>query len=250
MTRGHPAHISSPASAPRRKALRVRFRDVAYAGCYIKSRAKADASCIGFFENGFVSLKKGGIQVAKSKVIGIIFVLILISGCSSTPNQDIKDKTNSEIKTENSSTLKIEQSKVEKEILFMTTNVENQVIEGVTLMILGYDGNVIDTIMTDKRGEIKKVIKVDQDKRYPNAENKGYSSRGTVTVIAFKDGYKESVLFEVAVSDGTTVQNIIMDPLINGERNEPKVLLGYNHHLEVLSLVDKYAKIIGKEAHY
>lgn len=188
--------------------------------------------------------------MAKSKMMGIILVLILISGCSSISKQDIKDVTNNEVKTENSSTLKIEESKVEKETLFRTTNIEYQAIEGVTLMILGYDGNVIDTIITDKSGEIKKVIKVDQDKRYPNNENEGYSSRGTVTVIAFKDGYKESVLFEAAISDGTAVQNIIMEPLINGQRNEPVVSLGNNHHLDVLSLVDKYAKIIGKEAHY
>ncbi len=188
--------------------------------------------------------------MAKSKIIGIILVLILISGCSSASSEDIKDKTNSEVKTENLSTIKVEGSKVEKEILFRTTNSKDQGIEGVTLMILGYDGNVIDTIITDKRGEIRKVIKVDRDKRYPNTENEGYSSRGTVTVIAFKDGYKETVLFEAAISDGTIVQNIIMEPLINGQRNEPMVSLGYNHHLEIVSLVDKYAKIIGKEAHY
>jgi hypothetical protein len=188
--------------------------------------------------------------VAKSKIVGIIIALTLISGCFSTFKQDIKDTTNSEVKIENSSTLKIEESKIEKEILFKTTDIENQAIEGVTLIVLGYDGNIIDTIITDKNGEIKKVIKVDRDKRYPNTGDEGYSSRGTVTVIAFKDGYKESILFEAAISDGTTVQNIIMEPLIDGQRNEPVVSLGYNHHLEVLSLVDKYAKIIGKETHY
>jgi hypothetical protein len=33
-----------------------------------------------------------------------------------------------------------------------------------------------------------------------------------------------------------------MEPIVLGERNEPYVQLGSNHHLEILALVGKYAK--------
>ncbi|SPF45380.1 conserved hypothetical protein [Candidatus Desulfosporosinus infrequens] len=37
-----------------------------------------------------------------------------------------------------------------------------------------------------------------------------------------------------------------MNAIIPGERNEPDVQLGNNHHLEILSLVDKYAQYLKK----
>ncbi|EGW41087.1 hypothetical protein DOT_0974 [Desulfosporosinus sp. OT] len=35
-----------------------------------------------------------------------------------------------------------------------------------------------------------------------------------------------------------------MDPIVSGERNEPDVQLGSNHHLEIISLVEKYESIL------
>jgi len=40
-----------------------------------------------------------------------------------------------------------------------------------------------------------------------------------------------------------------MNPIIEGQRNEPNVFLGNSHHLEIISLVNKYGKTIGEKAH-
>jgi hypothetical protein len=62
--------------------------------------------------------------------------------------------------------------------------------------------------------------------------------------IAFKEGYRQTVLFEVPISEATPAQPFLMEPIVAGERNEPDVQLGNNHHLEIFSLVEKYAAIL------
>ena len=173
------------------------------------------------------------------KLIPIVVLLIfLIVGCSKP-------------QIVNNSPLVIDQNnKIEVELKISTYNQKGKVIEGVELILIGYDGEVIDTLKTDSKGEVIKKIAVSLDNRYSNTVKDELGPRGTITIIAFKDGYRETVLFEAGASLGASFQQILMNPIVEGERNEPEVYLGNSHHLEILSLVNKYGELIEKEAHY
>mgnify|MGYP006877967303 FL=1 len=84
---------------------------------------------------------------------------------------------------------------------------------------------------SDKR--IGQELTVPADPRYPMA-------RGTVTVIAYKEGYRDLVMPETPVSEGSAAQPLHLVPVVPDERNEPIVQLGNNHRLEIISMVDKY----------
>jgi len=117
-------------------------------------------------------------------------------------------------------------------------------LQNVKLIVINNDGKIIDILATDKNGKAEKKISAPIDRRYfvPNS----YESvkRGTVTVVAYKDGYCETVLFEVPVSINDTYQPFSMDPVVSGQRNEPVVQIGTNHHLEIASLVEKYRQYL------
>lgn len=106
-------------------------------------------------------------------------------------------------------------------------------------MVVDYNGKVVGKVVTSRRGEGIKRLTVPVDKRYL-WEGSHLDPRGTVTAIAFKDGYKPLVIYEVPVINGNP-QSVGMEPLSEKERNEPVAKLGDNHRLEVNSLVDKYA---------
>ena len=84
-------------------------------------------------------------------------------------------------------------------------------------------------------------ITVPIDNKYLGKSTSTLKPRGTVTAIAFKEGYRQTVLFEVPISEASAAQPFYMEAMVPGERNEPEVQLGNNHHLEIISLVDKYA---------
>lgn len=108
------------------------------------------------------------------------------------------------------------------------------------------NGDVIDVETSDKNGWAQKKLTVQIDKRYYWIDPNQVEPRGTVTVIAFKEGYREQVLFEVPVSPSGSFQEIYLTPVIPGQRNESDVQLGSSHHLEIISLVDKYSKYLKK----
>lgn len=137
--------------------------------------------------------------------------------------------------------------KIEVEVRILVKNTNDSVIEGVELILIGYDGNIIDSFKTDSKGEVIEKISVELDNRYSKAVDDGLAPRGTITILAFKEGYRETVLFEAGVSEGSYFQSILMNPIVDGERNEPDVYLGNSHHLEIISFVNKYAKLIGRE---
>ncbi|MGB9588027.1 MAG: hypothetical protein ACPL7O_07595 [Armatimonadota bacterium] len=113
-------------------------------------------------------------------------------------------------------------------------------VPGVTILLIGSDGEVIARILTNSQGEAQESITVPVDRKYQDTV--GIAPRGTVTAIAFKEGYRETVLLEDGISNGDLAQPVPMEPIVLGERNEPYVQLGSNHHLEILALVGKYAK--------
>ena len=53
-------------------------------------------------------------------------------------------------------------------------------------------------------------------------------------------GYRDLVLLETPVSEGSAAQPFYMEPAFPDERNEPIVQPGNNHRLEIISIVDKY----------
>jgi hypothetical protein len=115
-------------------------------------------------------------------------------------------------------------------------------IPGVFVLLIGQDGEIVDTLTTDEYGEAIKPVTAPIDPKYFRQDSDDLSPRGTVTLLALKEGYRETVLFEVPVSAGSAAQPFYMEPLVSGERNEPVASLGNNHRLEVISLVNKYAE--------
>lgn len=170
----------------------------------------------------------------KRKVLFFCLFLILVfflEGCNKTKNQgadkDVSPKT----------------ATVTTNVIFrsITPSPLHTPISGVTILVVGTEGEVIEKLVTNGQGEVQKSITIPIDKQFL-VEDTILPPRGTVTVIAFKEGYRETVLFETGISDGNSTQPVSMYPIVPGERNEPNVELGNNHHLEILSLVDKYAK--------
>ncbi len=137
-----------------------------------------------------------------------------------------------------------------QEEVYITAKVEfraytnnQQKLENVSIVIIGSEGQVLDVLVTNRKGVAKRTLTVPIDKKYKMLEDYHLQLRGTVTAIAFKDGYRETVLFEVPVKNAS-IQPFYMAPFIPGERNEPIAVLGNNHHLEILSLVQEYSQYI------
>lgn len=122
-----------------------------------------------------------------------------------------------------------------------------QHIEGVKMVVIdNVNGKVIDVVTSDKNGKVEKAFTTSIDKKYLWADpnKRGHNPRGTVTIIAFKKGFNESVIFEVPVSKCSAGQPFYMEPIVPLSRNGPNVQLGNNHQLEVMSMVEKYTKYI------
>lgn len=117
-------------------------------------------------------------------------------------------------------------------------------IQGVILIVINRDGEVIDILTTDKNGQAEKKISAPLDRRYLTLDSYDSLRRGTVTVIAYKKGYCETVLFEVPVNPDDSSQPFSMNPVAFGQRNEPVMHLAVNHHLAIGELVDKYRQYL------
>lgn len=167
---------------------------------------------------------------AKGILLLILILVLLPAGCSKSGDQGNK------IKNSVPETITVNTT-------FRSLSKENLPVPGVTIMVIRYDGKVITKLVTNNNGEVKENITVPIDKRYPG--NSSLGKRGTVTVIAFKKGYKDTVLFEVPICNYDSTQWFYINPLDPGyTRNEPDVQLASNHHLEILSLVEKYAPFV------
>jgi hypothetical protein len=124
-------------------------------------------------------------------------------------------------------------------------------IENVRIVIIRDDGEVVDVAVSNEKGLAEKEITVPLDKKYLTP---GFGStediRGTVTLIAYREGYLETILYNAGVSIGSSFQRIYMKPIIPGGRNEPEEQVGYSHHLETGVLAEKYSKFAGKKVEY
>ena len=158
-------------------------------------------------------------------------LIILLEGCSKIENQGADKDISTKTETVTANVM----------LRSITPSPPYTPISGVAILVIGTEGEVIEKLITNGQGEAKKSITIPIDKQFLIGD---MNPRGTVTVIAFKEGYRETVLFEVSISNAGTAQPVNMYPIVPGGRNEPNVELGNNHHLEILSLVDKYTKYI------
>jgi hypothetical protein len=170
------------------------------------------------------------------RLIICLMIILCLFPCQSLAfgksTYDVMKTPNSITKTE---------KQVAANIHFNVVNPDSkQEIEGVRLIVVSSDGVAIDTVVTDKSGQAKTTISVALDKKYFNKSNYYPIEKGTVTVIAYKEGYRETVLFEVPVSPNENYQLIPMYSIVPGQRNEPFVQLADIHHLTILELVEKY----------
>lgn len=168
----------------------------------------------------------------KFLLLSIFAIILILTGCTKTVDET-SNKENSVI------------SETVTANIDFRVSANNSIISkpasplsGVSILLIGTDGKIIDKLVTNEQGEVQKDITVPIDHKYFDESPGALPPRGTVTAIAFKEGYRQKVLYEVPI-DGTA-QPFLMEPIVDGERNEPNVQLGNNHHLEIISLVKKY----------
>lgn len=135
---------------------------------------------------------------------------------------------------------------VTNHVSFIVMDSNGHPISNAKIIIVNMIGDVIAAETSDKSGQARKKLIVPVDKRYYWIDPNKMEPRGTVTAIVFKEGYREQVVFEVPVSSAGSLQQINLFPIIAGQRNEPDVSFGDSHHLEILSLVDKYSEYLKK----
>ena len=176
------------------------------------------------------------IKLLKALLLSIFAVTLILTGCTKTV-----DETGQKDNAVLSETVT---ANVVFRVSANNTSISKPAspLPGVSILLIGTDGKVIDKLVTNEQGEVQKDITVPIDQKYLNDSPGALPPRGTVTAIAFKEGYRQTVLYEVPI-DGTA-QPFVMEPIVAGERNEPDVQLGNNHHLAVLSLVEKYKALL------
>ncbi|MGI6777714.1 MAG: hypothetical protein ACOX7R_06715 [Acetivibrionales bacterium] len=126
---------------------------------------------------------------------------------------------------------------------FLTQDYNEKPISRVKLVVVGSDGQVIDILTTDEYGLAETELTVAVDRKYfsPLAESSG-GLRGTVTVIAYKEGYCTTIIFEVGVSLRNPFQPVYMKNRIPGAINEPFQQLGNNYCHDINNITTKYFK--------
>lgn len=111
---------------------------------------------------------------------------------------------------------------------FAVTDENSRPLADAKIVIVNEYGDVIGTLTSDKDGHAEKKLTVPLDKRYfwgcP-----GFRFRGTVTAIAFKKGYCDTVLFEVPVSENSEGQPLHMKEKNEGSSNKPITELADNY---------------------
>ncbi|QSO48836.1 hypothetical protein [Alicyclobacillus mengziensis] len=109
-------------------------------------------------------------------------------------------------------------------------------LSGARVIVVASDGHVVKTGLTDSQGIWSVSLTVPSDPRFNNM--------GVVTAVCVANGHNENVVFEVPVKQGT-VQPITLYPIKPRLRNEAHASLGQLHHLDVIEIVNKYAREIG-----
>jgi hypothetical protein len=114
------------------------------------------------------------------------------------------------------------------------------VIAGARILVIGPDGTLLKTGVTNESGEWIAEVTVPADQRFSPSR-----TLGTVTALAVANGYIERIFFDVPVTEEGAVQVVTLSPIKPHQRNEPGYELGMLHRLWVLPLLDRYAEQAG-----
>ncbi|QSO45476.1 hypothetical protein [Alicyclobacillus mengziensis] len=111
-----------------------------------------------------------------------------------------------------------------------------RVLPGARVIVVGEDGRIITSGVTNTDGIWSPSLTVPLDPRFKDI--------GIVTAIGVANEHNENVVFEVPVKQGT-VQPITLYPIQPRLRNEASASLGQLHHLDVIEIVNRYAQMLG-----
>ncbi|MBX6351697.1 MAG: hypothetical protein IRZ10_00060 [Thermoflavifilum sp.] len=109
-------------------------------------------------------------------------------------------------------------------------------VRDAEVVVIGRDGQVLTRGRTDAQGTWRTSLTAPLDPRLPRM--------GAVTALVVARGYNETVIFDVPVKPDT-VQPVTLWPIVPGLRNEPTAVLGNIHRLDVIELVNRYARQLG-----
>ncbi|MHB1684237.1 MAG: hypothetical protein ACYCYO_15650 [Bacilli bacterium] len=125
---------------------------------------------------------------------------------------------------------------VQTTIEFRTANPWLKRVTGARIVVIDRSGAILATGLTDSAGLWTATISTAPDPRFVRSDN-----LGTVTALVTATGYNEALLFEVPAVQGQ-VQPVILNPIQQGQRNEPTVALGNIHRHSYMRLIDDYAQ--------
>ena len=125
---------------------------------------------------------------------------------------------------------------VQTTIEFRAANPWLKRVTGARIVVIDRSGAILATGLTDSAGLWTAKISTAPDPRFVRSDN-----LGTVTALVTATGYNEALLFEVPAVQGQ-VQPVILNPIQQGQRNEPTVALGNIHRHSYMRLIDDYAQ--------
>lgn len=110
-------------------------------------------------------------------------------------------------------------------------------IQNARIMVIAPDGNVVATGFTNSSGVwTASLPNHPQDPRF-----EAVRKIGIATAIVLANGYNEEVVIDVPV-DVRAIQPVILRPIQSSKRNEPHVSIGNLHRLDIMRMVDVYAR--------
>jgi hypothetical protein len=115
-------------------------------------------------------------------------------------------------------------------------------IKGARLIVINSLGEIIANVLTDSKGKARVAITIPKDFRFPE------KNMGEVTVMAFANGYNESLNFSVPINefnDNRARVHFSLWEIDPKRRNEPGYINGSYHRFTVFKMLDYYAQKIG-----
>lgn len=116
-------------------------------------------------------------------------------------------------------------------------------INKARFIVIDQDGEILNTGLSNSKGEWMVPIKVERDMRFPTKH------MGTITLVTIAKGFNENIIFNVSVNEhGENNGGIVvsLNPIKPNHRNEPTILNAENiHRLTVFETLDYFANILG-----
>lgn len=135
---------------------------------------------------------------------------------------------------------------------YVTTQIP---VENVLLAIVGQDGKIIKTITTDKNGDAEIEITVPEDMLF-SLTPAGAIERGVIHAVSFKEGYVETVIFNITVLPNMlpeeNMHDVLLRPFDPNRRNDPVYYYrGSEFHVtDVVGFIQGVAATLGLKPTY